>query len=180
MKLSTFSKKDFGKLALASAVVVGTFAASPSFAAAVSDDATSTATVVAPIAITKAQDMSFGEFSAGTGGTVVLTTAGAASETGDVVLTGGTATAAQFTVTGQTDASFSISVTDDELTHTDTTTTMTLATAHDLDATSSDSPVSGTLALGTQTIYVGGTLTVAADQLPGVYSGTVTATVNYN
>ena len=180
MKLSTFSKKDFRKVALASAVVLGTFAASQSFAAAVNDVATSSATVVEPIAITKTQDMSFGEFSAGTGGTVVLTTASAASETGDVVLTGGAASAARFTVTGQTDASFSIGVTDNDLTHTDTTTIMTLATVHDLDGSTGDSPASGTLALGTQTLYVGGTLTVVANQLPGVYSGTVTATVNYN
>lgn len=181
MKSSIFSKKDFRKVALASAVVLGTFAASQSFAAAVNDVADSSATVVTPIAITKTQDMAFGEFSAGTGGTVVLTTAGAASETGDVVLTGSaTTTAAQFTVTGQTDATFSIGVADNDLTHTDLATTMALATVHDLDGSTGDSPASGTLALGTQTLYVGGTLTVAADQLPGVYSGTVTATVNYN
>jgi spore coat protein U-like protein len=39
---------------------------------------------------------------------------------------------------------------------------------------------SGTLTGGTQTIFVGGSLTVAANQAPGTYSGTVTATVDYN
>ena len=110
----------------------------------------------------------------------MLTTGGAASATGDVVLTGGTATAAQFTVTGQADASFSIGIADDDLTHTDNVTTMVLATTHDLDGTSQDNPASGTLTLGTQTIYVGGTLTVGNAQTTGVYSGTITATVNYN
>ena len=178
--LSALSTKNFNKFALASIAVLGVLCASNGFAAPASDTATTTATVVTPIAIVDAQNLNFGEFAAGTGGTVVLTTGGAASATGDVVLTGGTSTAAQFTVTGQTDASFSIGIADDDLTHTDTVTTMALATTHDLDGTSEDDPASGTLTLGTQTIYVGGTLTVTNAQTTGVYSGTITATVNYN
>ena len=177
---SILSSKNFRLAAVASVAALGAFGASNSFAAAVSDTATTSATVVVPIAIAQAQDLSFGEFAAGTGGTVVLTTGGAASPTGDVVLTGGTAAAAQFTVTGQADASFSISVTDDNLTHTDTVTTMALATIHDLDGASENSPASGTLTGGTQTLYVGGTLTVGNAQTTGVYSGTITAEVNYN
>jgi len=180
MKPSIFPKKAFCKAAITSAVVLGTLSAVNLFAAAASDTATTTATVVQPIAIVDAQNLNFGEFAAGTGGTVVLTTAGAASPTGDVVLTAGTSTAAEFTVTGQADASFSIGIADDELTHSGGVETMALVTTHDLDGVSEDDPAAGVLTLGTQTIYVGGTLTVASAQLPGVYTGTVTATVNYN
>src|SRR5690554_284400 len=180
MKPSSFSKKDFHKVALTSAIALGGFAASYSFAAPVSDTATTAATVVAPIAIAQAQDMGFGEFAAGDGGTVTLTTAGVLTPGGDVVVTGTTptTTAAQFTVTGVADATFSLGITDDDLSS--GANTMALATVHALDASSQDSPATGTLTGGTQTIYVGGTLTVAADQAPGAYTGTVTATVEYN
>lgn len=180
MKLIKFSAKSSCLFALASVAVLGALSASNTFAAAASDTATTAATVVTPIAIADAQNLNFGEFAAGTGGTVVLTTAGGASATGDVVLTGGTSAAAEFTVTGQADASFSIGVADNNLTHTDTVTTMALATTHDLDGASENNPASGTLTLGTQTLYVGGTLTVGNAQTVGVYSGTITATVNYN
>jgi hypothetical protein len=185
MKTSFNSSKNFSfkkscAVAVAAAAVLGALAAPNVFAAAASDTATTSATVITPIAIVDAQNLSFGEFAAGTGGTVVLTTAGAASPTGDIVLTGGTSTAAQFTVTGQADTTFSIGVTDNDLTHTDEVTTMALVTTHDLDGATGDNPATGTLTLGTQTIYAGGTLTVASAQSAGVYSGIVTATVNYN
>ena len=167
-------------LALAAIAALGMFVSADILAAAVNDTATTTATVVTPIAIVDAQNLDFGEFAAGTGGTVVLSTGGAASPTGDVVLTGGTSAAAQFTITGQADASFSVGVADNNLTHTDTVTTMAFATTHDLDGASENNPASGTLTLGTQTLYVGGTLTVGNAQTVGVYSGTITATVNYN
>lgn len=38
----------------------------------------------------------------------------------------------------------------------------------------------GTLTAGAQSIYVGGTLSVASAQAVGTYAGTVTATVEYN
>lgn len=180
MIISRFLRTSYSKVSLLVISLVATAYTPYSFAAPANDTATTSATVVTPIAIAQAQNLSFGEFAAGTGGTVVLTTGGAASPTGDVVLTGGTTTAAQFTVTGQTGATFSISVTDNDLTHTDTVTTMAFATTHDLDATSQNNPASGTLTGGTQTLYVGGTLTVGNAQTVGVYSGTVTATVNYN
>lgn len=182
MRNSIYSAKK-SLVTLASTLVLGALFTSNAFAAAASDTATTSATVVTPIGIVNAQNLAFGEFAAGTGGTVVLTTGGAASASGDVVLTGGTGAAAQFTVTGQADASFSIGISDDDLSYTDgaaTTSTMTLATIHDLDGATQDSPASGTLTLGTQTLYVAGTLTVGSAQVPGAYTGTITATVNYN
>lgn len=184
MRNSIYSAKK-SLVTLASTLVLGALFTSNAFAAAASDTATTSATVVTPIGIVNAQNLAFGEFAAGTGGTVVLTTGGAASASGDVVLTGGTGAAAQFTVTGQANASFSIGISDDDLSYTDgaatpTTSTMTLATIHDLDGATQDSPASGTLTLGTQTLYVAGTLTVGSAQAVGAYTGTITATVNYN
>lgn len=151
------------------------------FAASPGATATTSATVVVPIAIVDTRNLSFGELAAGTGGTVVLSTSGVASTiAGDVVLTGGTGAAAEFTITGQADANFSIDIADDDLTHTDTLTTMPFATIYDFDRGSADSPAASTLMAGEQTLYVGGTLVVGDGQAPGVYSGTVTATVNYN
>jgi hypothetical protein len=181
MKTSkSFAFKKTCAFAAGAFAMVGALTASNVFAAAASDSATTSATVVTPIDITVAQNLTFGEFAAGTGGTVVLTTGGAASVTGDVLLTAGTPAAAQFTVTGEADETYSISIVDDDLTHTDTTTVMALAITHDVDGSSEDDPAVGTLTLGTDTIYVGGTLTVGSGQLVGVYSGTITATVNYN
>ena len=162
-------------LLLGSALAPGTFAAQ--------DTATTSATVVTPITITQATNLNFAEFAAHTGnpGTVTISTGGVASASEAVLTDDSSASAASFDVAGQASASYSITITDDELTHTDGTTTMTLTTTHDLDASTEDSPATGTLdGSGAQTIYVGGTLSVAAAQLSGSYSGTITATVEYN
>jgi hypothetical protein len=42
------------------------------------------------------------------------------------------------------------------------------------------SGATGSLATGTQSIFVGGVLSVAANQKPGNYKGSVTASVEYN
>ncbi len=159
----------------------GAIIAPISFAA--SDTATTTGTVVTPISITQATDLNFGEFAAdpATAGTMTVSTAGAASSATVVVTNDASVTAASFDVAGSANASYSISIADDELTHTDTTTTMALTTTHDLDALAGDNPATGTLdGTGVQTIYVGGELAVAAGQLAGSYSGAITATVEYN
>lgn len=144
--------------------------------------ATASATVIAPIAITKTVDMNFGRSAvqAGTGGTIVLAPAGTRTVTGGVTLpvVPGTVTAASFNVTGEGTSTYSITLPSGSttLTHTNTTNTMTCATF-----TSAPSST-GTLTAGAQTITVGATLTLAAAQLAGVYlSGTpFTVTVNYN
>lgn len=134
---------------------------------------TATATVVAPIELTHdGGALGFGSFLAGSGGTVVVTSGGAGSVTGDVEFVSGSAnTADGFTVAGDANRSFTISATGGTVSNgTDTMafTTNVSASSDTLDTN------------GDGSFTVGGTLTVAADQAPGDYTGTYDATVAYN
>lgn len=168
----------------ATALTGSSFAANPD-----SDTATATANVVVPLTITKTSDLDFGRFAAGTaGGTVRVDNSGARlAATGGVILTaaGSTPTAAIFDVTGDNNATYSI----DAATGTDTelddgnANTMALAITGNLTGAADTNavPATGTLSAGgAQSIYIGGTLTVGANQVPGTYTGTITVTVDYN
>src|SRR5450830_968493 len=73
--------------------------------------ATSTSVVVAPVAITKTADLSFGSFAVGSSaGSVTLSPNGSRGVSGGVTGMAGTTTAAQFDVSGETGATYSISV----------------------------------------------------------------------
>lgn len=150
--------------------------------AQVNATATSTATVITPITITKTVDMNFGNLSVnGTAGTVILVPAGTRSATGGVTTptTAGTVTAASFSIAGQANYTYSITLPGSAttLTHTNTVDTMTADTF-----TSSPTPTGTLSGGGAQTLTVGATLHVGGNQLAGVYtSGTpFTVTVNYN
>jgi hypothetical protein len=168
--------------AAALALTVGAFSTS-SFAA----EATSSAsgTVITPIAITKAADLSFGKFAPGAGGTVTVSTSGARTGSGVILSSvGSSPTAARFNVTGDADATYSISIvapanlSDGAA----TASTMALSTFSDLTGggATSGNVTSGTLTGGAQSIYLGGTLTVGATQKAASYTGNVTVTVEYN
>ena len=142
-------------------------------------------TVVAPIAIAAVTNLAFGSFAPGAGGTVTISTSGLRSTTGPVLLTGGPGTAARFNITGVPNATYSISHSGTAvLTNTvGAGETMTLSKFSDLTAAGSTSgnPLVGTLdGGGAQSLYVGGALTVANNQVPGLYTGNVVATVEYN
>ena len=111
-------------------------------------------------------------------GTVILTPAGARSATGGVTFipaSPGTVTAASFTVTGLAGLTYSITI-PTTLTITDGTNNMTVN-----NFTSSPTPT-GTLTGGSETLTVGATLQVGANQVAGVYTTTTPfdVTVNYN
>lgn len=159
------------------ALAATTVLAVPAYAApGNSDEATGAATaeVVAPLTITHDTDavLSFGTFTAGgAGGTVVVTRGGAGSATGEVnLLAGSVESSDSFSVEGDADRRFSITTTDSTVDFgTFSMDFVTDARAnHDLDAT------------GNASFTVGGTLTVGADQEPGVYEGDYTVTVAYN
>ena len=79
--------------------------------AADTESANASATLVAPITLTKQADLDFGRLSSGaSGGTAVVSSAGARSVTGDVVEEGGTPTAADFDITGESGLAYDITL----------------------------------------------------------------------
>jgi hypothetical protein len=142
--------------------------------------ADASATIITPISISKTADMNFGNIavSASAGGTVILAPAGTRTTTGNVTLpaTTGSPAAAAFTVTGQGNYTYSITL--------PSSATLSDGQSHTMSVGSFTSTPSstGTLSSGTQNITVGATLTVAAGQATGTYttSSPFTVTVNYN
>jgi hypothetical protein len=153
--------------------------------AQVTASATATATVVTPITITKDVDMDFGNLyvDAVIPGTVILTAAGGRTPTGGVGLpvVAGTVTAAAFTVTGTTGATYSITIPAPAAVTTITHQTLP-ANTMTVDSWTSTPSGSSTLTTGSEVLTVGATLHVAGGQVTGVYvSGTpFDVTVNYN
>jgi hypothetical protein len=176
-KHSRFTSNGF-KLAVMALAISGAGSAM-----AATTNATSTGVVVTPIAVTKSADLSFGNFAGGASiGTVVLTPAGVRSNTGGVVLAGGTITAAKFDVTGQAGLTYSISMagTSANLTSGGNNIPFTAISDTSASAITTGIATSGTLTGGAQSIYVGGKLDVAINQPAGTYTGTVAVDVNYN
>ena len=172
-----FNFKQQGlKLALVSTFAFGIVGFSVSSHAATTS-ANGTATVIVDMGITKNADLRFGKFSAGTGGTVVMTTAGSRSKTGAVMLSaldaGG---AASFAVTGDSTATYAITLPGSAATITRTGFTETMSVGTFV----SNPSGTGTLTAGAQTLLVGGTLTVGSAQVAGAYSGSFSVTVDYN
>lgn len=177
-------------LPLAALLVLLTVLGSPHPALA-ADNATANATAVVlqPIAVSKNNDLVFGNVVAGNGN-VTVATDGTRTKTGTTVLpTGGSSpAAARFDVTGTGANTFSIDYTGsdsvltsgsdtmaiDWITESVTTTSPTGKTDPTTDATT------GTLASGAAYIYVGAKLTVGGAQPAGTYTGIVKVTVAYN
>lgn len=144
--------------------------------------ATATATIVTPIAIAKTVDMNFGNVAVtATPGTVILAPAGTRTTSGGVTLPveDGTIAAASFTVTGVDGYAYGITLPSDDyiITKTSSSETMTVNAF-----TSDPTGTEGNLAGGTETLNVGATLNVAAEQAAGEYTNTTgfDVTVNYN
>jgi hypothetical protein len=139
------------------------------------------ARVITPITIAKEIDMNFGNLVATAGGgAIVLLTDG--TRTGDAaILAGtqnGTITAAEFTVNGETDFTFDIALPAGsfDVSNTGATATMSVGTFV------SSPNATGTLTLGTETLLVGATITLDANQASGTYTNEtgLAITVNYN
>jgi len=133
-----------------------------------------TALIVAPIVITHVAGtvLGFGRFTSGSGGTVVVSAAGAGTTTGGVALVGGASTSAdQFNVSGDPGRSFAIVTASGSVSF--GALSMNFTTAPSASIATLDVAGAGNFA-------VGGALTVPANAAPGTYTGTYSATVNYN
>ena len=139
------------------------------------------ATIVTPITMSRNQDISFGNLAVrdALGGNIVLTPAGNRQSSNGVTLAGnsGTVTAADFTVMGNIDLSYSIQLpTSILLRHSNGLETMTAAAF-----TSTPSEIGLLTNGGSQHIQIGATLVVGAGQLTGVYtSSAFEVVVSYN
>lgn len=127
--------------------------------------------------MTAVQDLSFGAFVAGTGGTVIVSPQGARTGTGDVVLmTGGQfsqGAAASFDLTGSTNATYQIILPSDG----SVTLSGSQGGSMSLDGFTSSPSGSGQLnPQGGQTLYVGATISVGSNQAAGSYSGSFSVT----
>jgi len=144
---------------------------------AVTATATVEANIIQTMGMTTRNGLAFGDISAGsTAGTVILTPGGARTATGGTSINTSTPdNPATFDVQGAPNASFSITL-PASVTLSDTAShTMTVD-----NFTSSPTP-SGVLdASGQQTLFVGATLNVSANQAFGSYSGQMSVTVGYN
>ena len=143
-----------------------------------SADASTTATLVAPIAISKTEDMNFGQLAAsGTAGTVILDYENGVTKTGGVkLLSAASVKTAVFDVSGEGTSGFSISIPSEITLIGSVSGSMTVDNfASDLGATSN-------LSGGTATIKIKATLNVPANAAAGIYSNAsdLVVSVNYN
>jgi hypothetical protein len=146
--------------------------------------ATTTAVLVAPIAIINTVNMHFGTVaSSATAGTVVLDFANGRTTTGGASLPVGgvAATTAQFVVTGEGASSFSIAIPTAPITLSGSV-TGTLTVGSFL----CDQGATTTLITGSRTLLISATLDVPANTAAGVYTNATAnasalfVTVNYN
>lgn len=184
MNQTSAVKQHSLKIALATAIALGAGTLCGGASAAVAN-ATATATVVTPIAITKSVDLVFGSFyPSASAGTVDVNTNGTRSVTGGVTAaaSGATPAAAKFDVTGAASATYTIAYATG-VTLTGPGTPIALTQVSDLTGAggATGQVATGTLSAGgAQSIYIGGSLAVGANQVAGAYTGNISATVVYN
>jgi hypothetical protein len=162
------------------------FATVAGIIAQVSPPVSATGHVIAEIipvfSASESSQMNFGRFSPGLqGGEIILTPESTISVLGSVFAGTGTHNAASFYITGDADASYSISLPTSPviLTHISNAKTIVVA-----DWVSNPSPGIGTgkLQNGYQLVYVGATLKVGTlnDNPVGIYTGSYTITFEFN
>lgn len=140
------------------------------------------AEVISAITATETSQLNFGRFSPTTqGGQIIITPDGSRMSTGTVVLSQGSHRAAGFYVTGEDNATFSISLPEDPATITNVSSAKTMV----VDGWVSNPPsgsAKGILLGGAQEIHVGATLNVGSmqDNPVGIYSGTYIIKFDYN
>ena len=146
--------------------------------------------LIAPMTLTQTSALHFGTVNllAATAGTVVLTTANVRNITGGVALStiAPTSTNAAYNITGTISSTYALTLPATIIvTHTITpASTMTISALKVLFNTGTEVTAVGATntltAAGTGSFKVGGTLSIIAAQLAGIYAGTFAVTVDYN
>lgn len=141
--------------------------------AAATANATASAEILSTLTVTKTKDLDFGQIAANGAGTLAINGAGTPTCSAALVCTG-TRQVADFTVTGTAGSAVLASVTTPSISLSD-------GAGHSMTVNAFDVyyPSGTTLAGGSTTFNVGGTLNVAAAQVAGLYSGTFTVSVEY-
>ncbi|MDE2596583.1 MAG: DUF4402 domain-containing protein [Sphingomonadales bacterium] len=141
--------------------------------AATTANATASAEILSTLTVTKTKDLDFGQIAANGAGTLAITGAGASTCSASLVCTG-TRQVADFTVTGTAGSAVLATVTTPSITLSDGAShTMTV------NAFNIYYPAGTTLAGGSTTFNVGGTLSVGAAQVAGAYTGSFAVSVEY-
>lgn len=169
------------------AVIIMVAGFSAEMSAQATENTTAAAQIVTPIAISETSPLHFGTMAvlAGTGGTCVLSTQGARTQTGGVNLSvqNPSASNAAYNVSGALNTAYSITL-PASITVTESVSgsaTMTIDHLLARPASAGADALSGTLSnSGTDSFSVGGTLNVSAGQSTGLYTGSFDVTVAYN
>ena len=143
-------------------------------AQAASDTGTANATIVQAIGISAVNTLEFGDILNGAANTVTVSAlTGARSATDATQLIGGTVQAASFSVTGDNNRAYTITL------PASATVTGPGAATMTVDTFTHDAGGAPALTAGADSFNVGANLTVANGQAAGAYTGTFTVTVNY-
>jgi len=140
------------------------------------------AEVISAFSASEASQLNFGRFAPGPqGGQIILTPESTVSVLGSVFKGSGIFNAASFHVSGDANASFSITLPSGPvvLSHTSSARTMLV---RDWVSIPSADLAAGMLQNGFQEVFVGATLNVGTliDNPPGIYTGTYTITFDFN
>lgn len=137
--------------------------------------ASANAQIVAAITVTNAGDLDFGAIFPSAAGNVIVDTTGGRSTTGPTLISGGTVSAAAFTVSGTSGYNYTFTI-DDTVSISNGTVNMTV----DLTTVGGDNADSGTFGAVASTHNVGGILIVGLAQAAGNYVGTFNVSAAYN
>jgi len=169
-------------LLLFSIFVLLLFSKVPEVKAQASVTAQAFAEIIAALTATETAQLNFGRFSPETqGGKVVLTPDGIRTAQGTVVLGGGAHNSASFYITGEYDATFSITLPSSPIVLTNTLNARTMKVS---DWQSYPAPGIGVGKLngGAMSVQIGAVLNVGSmnDNPVGIYAGTYAITFSYN
>jgi Domain of unknown function (DUF4402) len=169
------------KLAIAGSIVAAAMASSGAHAATA--NANAKVEILTPVTINKTSDLDFGLIATSGAGTVVVAQSGGAKScTGLVTCVGTTGVLGSFDVTAASGQTISVSVGSTSLVGPVGSVAMpaALRLAGTLITTNAGSTAGTyTSLVAAKTVTVGGTVTVGAVQLAGVYNGAFTLTADY-